>query len=131
MRQTYLDISAEERKKILDLDFFNIFIVDEVKKQVSDCLENLAKNGHIDPKESTQDELIIVVNKVIKEFDEMDTESKNLLTCDEVLALYLRIICLKVNAKFYIIVLKFVILFRDCLNEFGWHKRRENIQILK
>jgi len=39
---------------------------------------------------------------------------------DEIFALYLYKISQKVNESFYKIVLTYVILFRECLNEIGW-----------
>lgn len=45
---------------------------------------------------------------------------------DETFALYLYKVSQKVNDTFYRTVLAFVIFFRECLNEIGWKKRREN-----
>jgi len=45
---------------------------------------------------------------------------------DEVFALYLSTVSKKVNDTFYRTVLAFVILFRECLNEIGWRKLRDN-----
>jgi hypothetical protein len=40
--------------------------------------------------------------------------------------LYLRELCKKVNENYYKTVLRFVILYRECLNEYGWLKRRDH-----
>lgn len=45
---------------------------------------------------------------------------------DEIFALYLYKVSLKVNDSFYRTVLAFVIFFRECLNNIGWKKRRES-----
>lgn len=45
---------------------------------------------------------------------------------DEIFALYLYRISVKVNENFYKIVLMYVILFRECLNEIGWQKKIES-----
>ena len=45
---------------------------------------------------------------------------------DEIFALYLFKISQKVNENFYKIVLMYVILFRECLNEIGWQKKIES-----
>lgn len=45
---------------------------------------------------------------------------------DEIFALYLYKISQKVNESFYKIVLTYVILFRECLNEIGWQKKIES-----
>ena len=50
---------------------------------------------------------------------------------DEIFALYLWRISLKVNDVFYKTVLTYTILFRECLNELGWAKKveSENIKV--
>ena len=45
---------------------------------------------------------------------------------DEIFAFYLYDVSKKINDSFYKTVLAFVILFRECLNEIGWRKRKEN-----
>lgn len=45
---------------------------------------------------------------------------------DEIFALYIYRISLKVNEVFYKTVLTYVILFRECLNEIGWLKKIES-----
>ena len=45
---------------------------------------------------------------------------------DEIFALYLYKVSLKVQDQFYRTVLAFVIFFRECLNEIGWKKRKES-----
>ena len=59
------------------------------------------------------------------EFLQMDEEEKDKMTCDEIFGLYLRHVCKLVNENYYKNVLRFVILYRECLNECGWLKRRE------
>ena len=56
---------------------------------------------------------------------QMDEEEKDKFTCDEVFCLYLRNVCKLVNENYYKNVLRFVLLYRECLNEYGWLKRRE------
>ena len=55
-----------------------------------------------------------------------DYDAREALTVDEVMCLYLRDVSRKVNKQFYKTTLRFVLLFRDCLNEWGWMKRRDN-----
>ena len=59
------------------------------------------------------------------EFLQMGEEEKDKMTCDEIFCLYLRHVCKLVNENYYKNVLRFVILYRECLNECGWLKRRE------
>jgi hypothetical protein len=59
---------------------------------------------------------------------EMCEEDKDNLTCDEIFTLYLRYVSKHVNEHFYRTILKFVILYRECLNEYGWLKRRDHFQ---
>ena len=48
-----------------------------------------------------------------------------MLSIDKIMAIYLRYVAERVNAEFYATVLKFIILYRDCLNFYGWRKRAE------
>ena len=57
---------------------------------------------------------------------EMTDEEKDKITCDEIFALYLRHVCKQVNETYYRTVLRFVLLYRECLNEYGWLKRRDH-----
>jgi len=56
----------------------------------------------------------------------MEFEQRDKLSVDEVMALYLRDVSRMVNKNFYKKVLRFVFLYRECLNEWGWMKRRDN-----
>ncbi len=40
--------------------------------------------------------------------------------CDDLFCTYLNHLCLKVNPDYYKQLLKFVLLYRECLNDFGW-----------
>lgn len=57
---------------------------------------------------------------------EMTEEQKDQLSCDEVFCLYLRHVSKLVNENYYRNALRFVLLYRECLNEYGWLKRREH-----
>jgi hypothetical protein len=57
----------------------------------------------------------------------MSCEQKDLLTCDEILCLYLRDVSKRVNETYYKTVMRFVLLYRECANEYGWFKRRETM----
>lgn len=60
------------------------------------------------------------------DFYSMDEEDKDKLSCDEVFSLYLRDISKKVNENYYKTCVRFVLLYRECLNEYGWLKRRDH-----
>lgn len=47
------------------------------------------------------------------------------MSCDEILAMYLRHVSKQVNENYYRTILRFVLLYRECLNEYGWLKRRD------
>ena len=68
---------------------------------------------------------------LLDEYQAMSVEDRQLLSCDEVFSIYLRETCRKVNAKFYSVIVKFILLFRECLNEYGWQKKRELLSQLK
>ena len=48
------------------------------------------------------------------------------MSCDEVFALYLSLVATKVNDVYYRSVIRFILHYRDCLNQYGWEKRAEN-----
>lgn len=72
-----------------------------------------------------------VEDPAIKKFKQMTHHQKDLLSCDEIFCLYLREICRKVNEIYYRTVLRFVLLYRECMNEYGWIKRRETLNRAK
>ena len=45
--------------------------------------------------------------------------------------MYLRDLCKKVNESYYQTILRFVLLYRECMNEYGWIKRRETLNRAK
>lgn len=53
-------------------------------------------------------------------------EEKDQIKCDEIFTMYLRDICKRVNEGYYKTILRFVLLYRECLNEYGWLKRRDH-----
>ncbi len=58
----------------------------------------------------------------------MNEGQKDAMTCDQVFAMYLREVSKRVNEGFYKTCLRFVLLYRECLNEYGWLKRRDHYQ---
>lgn len=50
----------------------------------------------------------------------MSEEWRVMLSCDEALTAYLRDVSSKTNAEFYEKALYFVLLYRECLNQYGW-----------
>lgn len=65
-----------------------------------------------------------------RDFKTMNEEEKGKINVDEVLSFYLSQLAAKVNPSFYLIVLRFVIGFRECLNKYGWEKKAENDETL-
>ena len=55
----------------------------------------------------------------------MSEEWKVMMNCDEIFSVYLREIASKTNEIFYQSMLKFIFLYRECLNEYGWQKKAE------
>jgi hypothetical protein len=55
---------------------------------------------------------------------QLSVEQKDMMTCDDVLCLYLGYVAKQVNEMYYRNVLKFVLMFRDCMNQLGWQKRK-------
>ncbi len=56
----------------------------------------------------------------------MSEEWRVMLSCDEALTAYLREVSSKTNQEFYVRALFFVLLYRDCLNQYGWQKLAES-----
>jgi hypothetical protein len=56
----------------------------------------------------------------------MNEEQKDAMTCDEVFSMYLREVSKRVNESYYKTCLRFILLYRECLNEYGWLKRRDH-----
>jgi len=65
-------------------------------------------------------------SETAKKLSSQDYEEREKLTVDDALAIYLNDVSKMVNRNFYKKVLRFVFLYRDCLNEWGWMKRRDN-----
>jgi hypothetical protein len=60
-------------------------------------------------------------------FVKMTPEERLTLTCDDIFVLYLGNVSKQVNAVYFRTVMKFVLLYRDCLNEIGWERRHEHL----
>lgn len=59
-----------------------------------------------------------------------EEEKSKQMNCDEILSLYLWELSKQVNPDYYLVLLKFVIGFRECLNKYGWEKKAENDEAL-
>ena len=55
----------------------------------------------------------------------MDERDRIQLNCDEIFAQYLRHLSTIVNEHFYRTMIRFILLYRDCFNQFGWLKKAE------
>ncbi|CAI2376399.1 unnamed protein product [Moneuplotes crassus] len=53
------------------------------------------------------------------EYEKMGEEERNKLNCDDIFAVYLRQASQKVNESFYKLLLKFIIIYRECANKLG------------
>lgn len=59
-----------------------------------------------------------------RDYDELTAQDREKsMSCDEVFALYLREVSRIVNPVAYKKVLKFIFLYRECINEYGWEKK--------
>lgn len=65
-----------------------------------------------------------------RDYENIPDEEKSKISADEILAYYLAEVCRKVNPEYYLVILKFVVGFRECLNRYGWEKKAENDEIL-
>lgn len=55
-----------------------------------------------------------------RDYEHLSEVDKLKMKVDEIFALYLYHVSKRTNKKFYFHVLRFVMLFRECLNEIGW-----------
>ena len=55
----------------------------------------------------------------------MSEEWRVMLSADEILGQYLRDVASKTNEMFYRMMIRFILLYRECLNEYGWQKKAE------
>jgi hypothetical protein len=74
---------------------------------------------------------LLLEDPVLKQFRQKTIHEKDLIVCDTIFCLYLRDVCRKVNDEFYKTIVKFVLLYRECMNEYGWIKRRETLNRAK
>lgn len=61
----------------------------------------------------------------LNEYKRLTEEHKYYMTIDDVMCVYLWVVSKKVNINFYKLVLKFIILYRECVNLYGWKKKEE------
>ena len=66
------------------------------------------------------------LTKAPHDYANLTEDDKAAMKCDEIFSLYLREVAQTVRQSVYSTILKFVLLFRECLNEYGWEKRKEN-----
>jgi hypothetical protein len=66
------------------------------------------------------------IDERITQFANMTEEEKEEMNCDEIFCLYLRTMSKVVNGNFYKTVLRFIFLYRSCLNSFAFDRRRDH-----
>jgi hypothetical protein len=100
---------------------------EEVEKQKAIEEEELRKKKELEAEEKQKErEEELKKDDRMRKFFLLNEEEKDELSCDEVFSLYLRDLCKRVNSEYYKTALRFVLLYRECLNEYGWLKRRDH-----
>jgi hypothetical protein len=61
-----------------------------------------------------------------RDYENILEDDKSKMSVDEILSYFLYVHSRKVNQDYYLVLLKFVIGFRECLNKYGWEKKAEN-----
>ena len=56
----------------------------------------------------------------------MSEERLNQLNCEQLFSFYLRDCAEQVNSDYYSTMIQFILMYRDCLNIYGWQKIAEN-----
>eukprot|EP00347_Sterkiella_histriomuscorum_P007733 403347763 len=64
--------------------------------------------------------------KLSTEIAQMSEEWRVMLSADEIFGLYLREVASKTNLNFYVTMVKYILLYRECMNEYGWQKLAES-----
>ena len=64
-----------------------------------------------------------VEDMALYEYHRMTYREKGLMSIDEVMALYLRDLSRKAKVKSFKMILKFLVLFHECLNQIGWEQK--------
>ncbi len=65
-----------------------------------------------------------------RDFNSLTEEDKSKMNVEEVLSYFLYQKSKIVNPDYYLVLLKFIIGFRECLNKYGWEKKAENDESL-
>ena len=61
-----------------------------------------------------------------RDYNKLSEDEKVKMNADEILSYYLYTVSQKVCPEFYLVLLKFVVGFWECLNKYGWEKKAEN-----
>ena len=70
--------------------------------------------------EDGQDGPLTKFKKLTLDIQNMTEPKKNMLNCEELFCIYLREVSTQVNETYYSRIMQFVLMFRDCLNMYGW-----------
>jgi len=60
--------------------------------------------------------------KVAESFLSKEVDSTEIKNCDEIFCLYLKTVSEVTNPECFMSVVKFIILYRECMNKYGWRK---------
>jgi hypothetical protein len=97
---------------------------EERQKQLEE--EEQRKKQELEEERRKEREEELKKDERMMKFITMSDEDKDEVCCDEIFSLYLRDLSKRVNENYYKTVLRFIILYRECLNEYGWLKRRDH-----
>ena len=67
-----------------------------------------------------EDSRKIKFKDLTQEIQCMTEPRKNMLNCEELMSIYLRECSTQVNEAYYSNIIQFLLMFRDCLNMYGW-----------
>ena len=105
LNNPHLNVNKEERKKLLNLSYFDEYITSDEENNFE--AKELVEEGEIiDPmmiqqfeeseeegEDKSEEKQIEVRDEALEFYETMNFEARNLLTCDELFALYLRHTC--------------------------------------
>lgn len=65
-----------------------------------------------------------------RDYENLAEDDRMKMSCDEILSYYLSEVGKKVSSEYYLVLLKFIVGFWECLNKYGWEKKAENDEAL-
>lgn len=80
----------------------------------------MQEGNETETKSENDDTRKISFKDLTHEIQTMTEPRKNMLNCEELMCIYMRECSTQVNESYYSTIMQFLLMFRDCLNMYGW-----------